>query len=139
MKGDIRKALETRLSLLACLIDTQWENKNYQPMPGTPYQVVSLMLANPSNPEQRGTFVSQSGYMQVTLRFPADDGSDANSGTKAIEDYAQSLASWFYYGLNLAANGFTVTINRTPLIGAGVTDGDRYAVPVKIFFFANKS
>lgn len=134
MKGDIRKAIETHLADMPGVIATQWEAKNYTPVADVPYQVVFLNLANPSNPEQSGSFVSQSGYYQITLRFPSND-----DGPKQAEDYAQLLQDRFYYGLPLAANGFTVTINRTPTIGAGVADGDRYAVPVKIFFFANKS
>ena len=127
---DIRTALEARLAAITSPLDTQWENTAYKPIADKPYQKVDLLLAEPVNPEMGG-YVQQGGIMQVMLRFPA------NSGTGAIATAAQAVRDWFYKGLTLAANGTTLTINRTPNIAAGGIDGDRYLTAVKIRFFSN--
>lgn len=131
---DIRAALEARLQSMADYLgdaNTQWENTAFTPADAA-YQSVYLLLADPINPEMGG-YIQQQGYMQVTLRYPANKG----SGDAAAQ--AQKIRGWFYKGLSLAANGFTVTINKTPTVSPGANDGDRYAVPVKIKFYANNA
>lgn len=127
---DIRKALETRLAAIAAPLATQWENKTFVPVAGTPYQNVNLLLAEPLNLEMGGMY-QQSGYMQVTLRYSIGD------GPALAEVRAQAIRDWFYKGLQVAANGITVTINKTPSIVNPFNDGDRYCIPVKVRFFAN--
>lgn len=129
---DIRKALETRLAAIADALDTQWENKAFVPTASKPYQQVNLLLADPDNVEV-GPGYQENGIFQITLRYPIGNGpSDAMTRAQALRD-------WFYKGLQVAANGLTVTINRTPTIAPAVTVGDRYCVPVKVRFYANVS
>lgn len=127
--ADVRSALEARLNAIALPLDSQWENTNYVPVSGTPYQKIDLLLADPVNPEM-GRLYQETGYMQVSLRFAINEGAGAASAK------AQSIRDWFYRGLTLAANGLTVTINRTPIIRSAFIDGDRFVVPVKISFLA---
>lgn len=127
---DLRMALETRLKAIATPLSTAWENALFTPVANTPYQQVNLVLAAPINPEM-GRLYQENGYMQVTLRYPL------NTGAGAAQTRAQAIRDWLYRGLSVAANGLTVTINRTPAIGASFVDGDRFCIPVKISFFAN--
>jgi hypothetical protein len=129
---ELRKALETRLAALVGALPTQWQNLPYVPVAQTAYQQVALLLADPINPEI-GRMYQENGYMQITLRYPL------NTGPGAADAMAQSIRDWFYYGLPLAANGLTVTINKTPTISPSFVDGDRYCIPVKVRFFANVS
>jgi hypothetical protein len=73
------------------------------------------------------------GIFQVTLEYPQ------NVGPSVAEARAKLLADWFYRGLSLTASGVIVTINRASYIMAGFVDGDRWAVPVRIFYSANIS
>lgn len=127
---DIRTALETRLAAITSPLATQWENAAFVPTAGTPYQQVTLLLADPSNPEM-GRFYQEQGYLQINLRYPI------NTGPGVAMARAQALRDWFYRGLQVAANGINVTVNRTPTISPAAVDGDRYVVPVKVRFFAN--
>lgn len=129
---DIRVALETRLAAIASPLATQFENDSFKPIAGTPYQQANLLLADPANPEI-GRLYQENGYMQITLRYPI------GVGPGAVQVRAQALRDWFYRGLCLAANGLTVTINRTPTISPSFVDGDRFCIPVKVRFFANVS
>ena len=127
--SSVSVALETRLSLIANPISTQWENVVYTPVSGTPYQAVNLLFAKPLN-EEKGTRYIENGYMQITLRYPIGKGK-GEALTKA-----QSIREWFYRGLPLAADGVTVIIDLTPEIGVAQIDGDRYSLPVKVSFRA---
>lgn len=128
----IRVALEVRLAALTPALATAYENAAYTPVAGTPYQRVALMRAQPANPEA-GTFQQMQGIFQVTLEYPQ------NVGPNAAEARAKLLADWFYRTLSLTASGVIVTINRASYIMAGFVDGDRWAVPVRIFYLANIS
>ena len=127
----IRAALETRLVAMAPLLATQWENAAFVPVACTPYQAVSLLMATPQNPTLGDGFFRELGFLQVTLRYPQ------NAGAGAAGAQAQAIRAWFPRGLSLTAGGVSVTVSGTVDIQPGSIDGDRYAVPVRIPFFAN--
>lgn len=129
---DIRQALEVRVAALTPQLSTQWENDTFVPVAGTPYQNVNILFADPNNPEW-GRAYQEIGYVQITLRYPL------GGGAADIQARAQAIRDWFYKGLQLTANGITVTVNKTPTIGGSFNDGDRYCIPVKVRFFANVS
>lgn len=110
---------------------TQYENFAFTPQSGVAYQTCNILFADPFDPEMNGNVVQQSGFMQVTLRYPA------NKGAGDAIAKAQSLRQAFPRGLSIEGDGVTVQINRTASIAPGANEGDRYAVPVKIFFFVN--
>jgi len=128
----IRAALEVRLAAMSPALATAYENVAYTPVAGTPYQRVNLLRAQPANPEA-GRFQQAQGIFQVTLEYPS------NVGPSVAEARAKLLADWFYRTLSLTASGVIVTINKASYIMAGFVDGDRFAVPVRVFYIANIS
>lgn len=127
----IATALEVRLAALLPAIATSWENANYEPVPGTPYQAANVLFAEPENPTFGDDFWRQRGYLQVQLRFPG------NTGKAAAFQRAGLLQSWFKRGLSLEADGITTVVEKTPEVTNGTNDGDRYIVNVRIRFYAN--
>lgn len=129
----LRAVFETRINTLMPALDTEYENGVYKPVSGRPYQQTFLMLGNPSNPELRGTFFVENGYFQINLRYPL------GAGVGDVEARAQAIRDLFPFGLSINGTGFKVTVKSTPARAPGTNDGDRYQVPVKIFFTANNT
>ena len=127
----IAKALEVRLSELDPDIATDWENTNFTPVTGTPYQAANVLFAEPENPTFGDDFYRQRGYLQVQLRYPS------NTGKAAAFQRAGLLQSWFKRGLSLEADGITTIVEKTPEVTNGQNDGDRYVVIVRVRFYAN--
>ena len=127
----IRSALEVALAAVSPAIATAWENVPYAPVPGTAYQAVFLILAQPASLEMSGRIHRDQGYMQVNLLYPLD------SGPAAAATQAEAIRSAFYAGRALSASGVTVFIEGTPEIAPAQIGDDRYMVPVKVRFFAN--
>lgn len=127
--AEVRSALETALSAMMPALDTAWENDDYVPVEGTPYQQVTLLRGTPSNPEM-GPGILETGIFQVNLFFPK------NAGPAAAEARAELIRSLFPYGASFTKNGVTVNIMQTPEIGVARPDDDRFMVPVKTRFSA---
>jgi hypothetical protein len=110
---------------------TAWENLPFKPPAVTiPYQAVHVLFADPDNPVV-GPGYSDQGYMQVSLMYPLQKGTlPAGTRAKLIRDA-------FYRGRSLTNSGVVVTIDKTPAIGNGMPDVDRWNLPVKIPFRAN--
>lgn len=125
----IRAALETALNGMSPALDTAYENAAYTPTPGTPYQAVSLLLAQPIDNEVGRPHVEH-GFLQVTLRYPL------NAGPADAAARANLIRSTFYRGASFTSGGVTVTVNLTPEILPANTESDRYVVPVRIPFQA---
>lgn len=126
----IRAALEVALNAMSPALSTAWENAAFVPVPGTPYQQVNVLFASPDNIEFGRTH-RESGFMQVKLMYPLQ------VGTSAAAARAELIRSTFYRGASFTSSGVTVVVERTPEISPGSVDGDRYAIPVKVRFFAN--
>lgn len=127
----VRAALEGALNGITPAISTAWENAPFTPVSGTAYQKVNLLLADPDNLGFGSGPYREQGYLQVSLMYPLATG-PAAAGARA-----ELIRSTFYRGLSLINNGITVLIEKTPTIGSGTVDGDRWMIPVKIRFFAN--
>lgn len=127
----IRKALETRLSIIAGPLATAWDNADFDPTPGTPYQRVALLTAETENPAQGSVFTRYLGILQITLMYPTGDGA-SNADVRA-----ELIRAWFPRNLSLVNSGVTVTIDKTPYKMTGFVDGDRWAVPIRIPYYAN--
>lgn len=128
---DIRAALETRLVALNPPIATALENMVYEPVDNTPYQAAFILFAQPDNPTFGDGFYRQGGLLQVNLCYPE------NVGAGHAAERAALLREWFPRGLTLTANNTTTHIQRTPEIGGGSNDGNRFIIPVRIRFYAN--
>lgn len=128
---EIRAVLEADLDLMAPAIATVHENEGGEPPPvGTPYQACEMIPATPRNPEQ-GRFAQLSGIFSVILAYPVGKGAgDAGRRAKAIRER-------FWRGRSLSDHGVTVTIENTPDVRPGFTDGGRWKVPVSIPYRAD--
>lgn len=126
----IRQLLENNLATVTPAIDTVWENTAYIPVNGTPYQVVNLLFGKNINPTFNG-FTRYIGIFQVTLKYPI------GVGSFDIATRSGLIKAAFPYPRTFTSGTITLTVESTPLVAAGRADGDRWAVPVKIPFFAN--
>lgn len=126
----IRKALEQKLDTILPALATAWENTQYAPVSGTPYQKVNLLRARPENPTM-DSFRTEMGIMQVALFYPL------GVGANAAEVRAELIAATFPKGLRLSSGGVNVDINGSAYIMAGSADGDRWMIPVRIPYFSN--
>jgi hypothetical protein len=126
----VRAALETALNAMTTKIATAWENDEFTPPADTvPYQAVNLLTARPVNQEMGRAYV-ESGFMQVTLRYPL------KKGPAAATARAEALRATFYRGATFTASGVRTIIEQTPEIMPGFADQNRWAIPVRIRFYA---
>ena len=127
----IRAALETALNGIAPALATAWENAPFTPTQGTAYQRVFLKGVT-DNPTLGGNHYRINGYMQVSLYYPLQTGSSAASTR------AELIKTTFKRGYSFTSGGVTVIIDKTPDgMEGGRVDGDRFVLPVKIFFFCD--
>jgi hypothetical protein len=126
----VRAALETKLSAMTPALAIAWENAPYTPVAGTPYQAAYLLPATPDNPTMGDSFYREQGIFQVSLFYPLQ------AGPKAAADRAELIRTTFKRGTSMVSGTVTVRVARTPEIGQGRVDGDRWHVPVKIQWFA---
>ena len=128
--ASVRIALESRLNSMANPISYAWENVPFTPVSGVPYAAAYLMPAAPANPTMGDGYYREQGIFQVSLFFPLQ------AGPKAAADRAELIRAAFKRGTTLTSSTVSVIIERTPEIGQGRVDGDRWALPVKIRWFA---
>lgn len=126
----IRSALEVALAAMSPALATAYENAPYTPVSGTPYQRVTVLLAEPANPEIN-SYHREQGFMQVDLSYPL------NAGPAAAEARAELIRDTFYRGASFTASGVTTTVERTPEIMPGRVEDDRYVKPVRIRFYSH--
>jgi hypothetical protein len=127
---NVRAALETKLNGMTPALPTVWENTPYTPVVGTPYQQAWLLPATPDNPTLGDGFYREQGIFQITLMYPLQAGSAAAAAR------AELIRTTFKRGTSMVSGAVTVRIDKTPEISSGRVDGDRFAVPVKIRWFA---
>ena len=125
----VRAALQTKLSGMAALA-TAWENVGYTPVAGTPYQAAYVMPATPDNPTMGDDYYQEQGIFQISLFYPLA------VGTAVAEARAQLIRTTFKRGTSMTSGTVTVIVNKTPEIGQGRVDGDRWHIPVRVRWFA---
>ena len=128
---NIRAALETRLNAISPSLATAWESVPYTPVTGTPFQQVNLLLNEAENPTLGDGMYRVTGFIQVLLCYPP------GTGPKAASARAELIRNQFQRGLGLSSGGTDVLIDRTPTIAPAIIDGDRYRLPVTIYFSAD--
>jgi len=126
----VRAGLETALAAMSPAITTAYENKVFAGVPGTAYQRVNVLFAEPLNEEMTASYTER-GIMQVTLCYPAD------TGPGAAVARAELIRTTFKRGASFTASGVTTRIVRTPEIRPAFNDADRFCVPVTIRFEAS--
>ena len=125
-----RGALQTKLATITPAIATAYENVEYKPVEGTPYQAVYFMPANPENPTMGDDYYRLIGIFQINLFYPLRD------GTGTAEARAELIRTTFKRGTSMTNGSLTVIVNKTPEIVPGVVDEDRWLIPVKIRWYA---
>jgi len=128
--GSVRAALESALNGMTPALSTSWENTPFTPVTGTPYQACYLLPAMPDNSTMGSNHYREQGIFQISLFYPLQ------TGPKAAADRAELIRTTFKRGLSFTSGTVTVRIERTPEIGQGRVDGERWHVPVKIRYFA---
>lgn len=124
----IRKALEIKLAAMSPALATAYENANFIPVTGTPYQQVNLLLAQPDNQTMGSQFYRAVGVFQISLCYPI------NTGANAAQARAELLKTHFKRGTSMVETGLTVIVTQTPSITSGMVVGDRYILPISIFY-----
>lgn len=128
--ASVRIALESKLNAMTPALSTAWENVPFTPVSGTPYQAAYLLPATPANPTMGDGYYREQGIFQVSLFYPLQAG-PVTAAARAI-----LIQTTFKRGTTMTSGTVKVIVERTPEIGQGRVDGDRWHVPVKIRWFA---
>jgi len=124
--ASIRTALESQLNSITPAISLAWQNVPFTPVTGTPYAACFLMPATPDNPTLGDGFYREQGLLQVSLFYPLQ------AGPQTAETRASLIRATFKRGTAMTSGSVKVLIDRTPEIGQGRVDDDRWMIPVKI-------
>lgn len=128
---NIKLAFEKELTLLNNDIQTAYENVEFEPTEGVPYQVLKIIPDDVENPTYGDNYYREVGEFLVLLCYPAREGS------RAALEKAHSIRDAFFRGRTLVEGGTKITIDTTPRIaGASIAD-DRYVIPVIITYFSS--
>jgi hypothetical protein len=126
----VRQALEVAIAAMSPPLQTAYENAPFTPTNGTPYQRVTMLLAQPANDEFSPVH-REEGFLQVDLCYPL------GAGPATATARAELIRTTFARGASFTASGVTVNIDRTPEIMPGRTEEDRFVIPVRIPFHAH--
>jgi hypothetical protein len=124
----IRRAFEKQLALMSPSIQTAYENTDFTPTTGTPYQQVFLLPAMPDNSTQGASFYIEQGLVQITLRYPS------NKGAQEAQARAEAVKLHFKRNTSMVESGLTVQVISTPTISTAFIDEDRYCIPISIYY-----
>lgn len=106
-----------------------WENIDFAPLTGIPYQAGQLIPSQPWNLEYGAAFLD-TGIYQINLAYPAQ------VGANAAETRARLIQTTFKRGASFTANGTTLIITRTPFIMPGYPSPGCWVLPVRIYYQA---
>ena len=126
----VRAALEAKLNAMTPALASSWENVPFTPVAGTAYQAAYVLPATPSNPTLGDGFYREQGLFQVSLFYPLQ------TGTLTAATRAQAIRTAFKRGTTMTSGSVKVIVDRTPEIGQGRVDGDRWMIPCKIRWYA---
>jgi hypothetical protein len=126
----IRAAFQKRLELMTALA-TAYENVDYVPVTGTPFQRFNLLPATPDNQVQGSSFYREQGLLQITLCYPQ------NKGANAVQTRAEAVKTHFKRGTTISESGLLVNVINTPTISSAFFEGDRYCIAVSIYYICD--
>lgn len=129
----IRRALEKRLAAMSPALATAYENVEFTPTVGTPYQSVNLLPAQPEDAVHGSSIYFERGVFQITLRYPI------GTGPAAAEARAQLVRQQFKRGTSMTESGITVLVVGTPVVAPPMSVDDRYCIPISVRFQAQIS
>lgn len=129
---DLKKALNTRLASLSPSIQTEWQNTQFKPTEGVPWQRATVRHdPNTSLGITEGSGRRWTGEFYIVLFYPR------NKGSGAADARAQAILNHFYRGLNLVTSSMTVVCLEGNVM-TGVDEPTWFRLPVRIPFFANE-
>lgn len=124
----IQAALEQRLATLSPAMATAYENASFTPVTGTPYQRINMLVNRPVDHAVTMDVTEERGIFQASLFYPQ------GTGRGAAQARAELIKALFKPPLTLTNGAVKVDINKTVHIGGGMPDGDRWMVPVSIYW-----
>lgn len=127
----IRVALTNALDAMTPVLQTCYENENFNNNATIPYQVVNLLPADVVTPEMSRTLAIKTGIFHVLVCYPL------SQGVGYVNQRALLLEATFRRGTSFTNNGYTVTIKDTPGVGQGRVGLTHYELPVRIRYYAN--
>lgn len=126
----IRDAFEKRLKLMPTLA-TAYENVDFIPVTNVPYQRTNLLPATPDNQVMGDGFYQEIGLFQVTLFYPQ------NRGANPAQSKAEAVKTHFKRNTGMSEGSVLVQVTKTPTISPAFFDGDRYVIPISIYYIAD--
>lgn len=129
----IAAALERKSAAIASPLATAYENEDFTPTDGVPYQRENLLPNVPIDHAVTSDVVEWQGLFQVMVCYPLGE------GRGAAQAKAQAIADHFAPAQTLVEGGIKVYLNSTPRIGAGLIDEGRWCIPVTISWSAFKT
>lgn len=111
-------------------VDLVFEDMDFQPTPGRPYEEVLVLFARPDNPTFGDGYFRERGILKVVLRYPSKTGKK-NSG-----DRIEVFRTVFKRGTTLVNGPSKVIIDKTPEIGHGFNLHDRWVIPITIPWYS---
>jgi len=102
-----------------------WENIDFAPITGVPYQTGTMVRAKPDNPEMGASYRDR-GFYQTDCAFPSQ------IGTATAEARAEAIQLAFKRGTTLTSGSTTLMVMETPYIMAGYPSPGCFIVPVRI-------
>ena len=128
--NNIRAPLEVALFSILPKIETAWENVEFTPTPGTPWQEVRFLFNEPDNSTLYDGYHQERGVVQIALHYPV------NRGAHAAAERAELIRAVFRRGATFTNGGVTTQIESTPRIGSGMVDEQEkeYVLPVYVRF-----
>lgn len=126
----IRTALETRLKNITPAVPTAFENAPFTPMSGVLYQRSNLLPNKPNDSQIGSAIYFERGIFQVTICAPL------GTGPAACEARAQVIKDAFKRGTTMVESGVSVIATNAPSVSSAMVDGDRFCIPVSIYWQA---
>lgn len=124
----IQAALETRLATLTPALATAYENTVFTPVTGVPYQRINMLVNRPVDHALTMDVTEERGIFQVSLFYPQ------GTGRGAAQARAELIKALFKPPLALINGAVKVELVKTVHVGGGMPDGDRWMVPVSIYW-----
>lgn len=122
----IRRAFERYLGLISTGIATAYQNDDFTPNLGSPYQRADLLSNTPDNQEMGSRSYNERGLFQITLAYPYGKGSGA------ADARAQIIRLHFKRGLTLVEQGLLINVIKTPRVAPAMIEEGRYVLPITI-------
>ena len=127
----VKKAIRDAVADITPILPIAWENVEYTPTMGNPYQKVHVFFISPDNRGYGSGPYMEEGFFQISLYYPKQ------IGTELIDARADLIRATFKRGSHLISGTQDVVVNKTPTISSGKVDEDWYMIPVTVYFFSN--